>query len=233
VEPRKLFADERLGGVCVYCGGPPDTVDHVPPKVLLDDPLPSNLPGVDACSACNQGFSLDEEYFACLLECVLSGTADPVGVQREKVRRALARNPRLASRLEASKKTDHEGRLAWQPESERVRKVVLKPARGHAAYELSQPQLDDPREVACTPIMAMSASQRVALVSEEPGKLAGWPEIGSRAFYRACGAFPNSTQEGKWIVVQPGRYRYSVEERGGVIVQVVIGEYLACTVEWE
>jgi hypothetical protein len=28
--PKHLFVDERLKGSCVYCGGPPETVDHVP-----------------------------------------------------------------------------------------------------------------------------------------------------------------------------------------------------------
>jgi len=43
------------------------------------------------------------------------------------------------------------------------------------------------------------------------GELAGWPEIGSRAFVRACGAKADEfAQVGEWVVVQPGRYRYSV-----------------------
>ena len=57
MDPRKLFVDERMTGMCVYCGGQPDTRDHVPSRVLLDDPLPDNLPVVDACRACNESFS--------------------------------------------------------------------------------------------------------------------------------------------------------------------------------
>ncbi len=37
MDPRKLFIDERLTGMCVYCGTRPDTRDTVPSKVLLDD----------------------------------------------------------------------------------------------------------------------------------------------------------------------------------------------------
>lgn len=76
MDPKHLFVDERLKGSCVYCGGPPETVDHVPSRVFLDDPLPENLPVVEACRECNGGFSLDEEYLACLLECVMTGTTD-------------------------------------------------------------------------------------------------------------------------------------------------------------
>lgn len=37
-----------------------------------------------------------------------------------------------------------DGSLVWMPEEDRVRRVVVKLARGHAAYELSLPQIDDP-----------------------------------------------------------------------------------------
>lgn len=37
MDPRKLFVDERLLEMCAYCGGQPDTRDHVPSRVLLDD----------------------------------------------------------------------------------------------------------------------------------------------------------------------------------------------------
>ena len=31
-----------------------------------------------------------------------------------------------------------------------------------------------------------------------------------------------------WIVVQQGRYRYAVAETGGVLILMVLSEYLAC-----
>ena len=55
------WVDKRLTGMCAYCGGECESDDHVPSKAFLDDPLPKNLPVIDACLACNQGFSLDEE----------------------------------------------------------------------------------------------------------------------------------------------------------------------------
>jgi hypothetical protein len=39
MDPRHLPVDRRLVGGCVFCGGEPGTSDHVPSKVLLDDPL--------------------------------------------------------------------------------------------------------------------------------------------------------------------------------------------------
>lgn len=219
-----LFLDERLNGMCVYCGGQPTTRDHVPSRTLLDEPFPENLPVVDACAACNSGMSFDEQYLYCFLECVMCGTTDPAGIQRANVRRTLARSPALMSRIASSQRTDESGDLVWQPETERVRKVLAKLARGHAAYEL-YPQFEDPTEVVFTPLLAMSGDERSLFeqVISEPLQL--WPELGSRAFLRACGAYPQSEQVGLWVIVQPGRYRYSVvEEDSGVVVQMVLSE---------
>lgn len=71
MDPRHLFIDRRLTGMCVYCGDQPDTRDHVPSKVFLNEPYPPELPVVAACKRCNESFSLDEQYLACFLDCVI------------------------------------------------------------------------------------------------------------------------------------------------------------------
>lgn len=51
-------------GECVYCGNiGPTTADHIPPKGLFASPRPSNLITVPSCHKCNQGMSMDDEYF--------------------------------------------------------------------------------------------------------------------------------------------------------------------------
>ena len=52
----------RAPEVCIYCGAPADTRDHVPPRLLLEEPLPPNLLTVPACWKCNNGCSDDERY---------------------------------------------------------------------------------------------------------------------------------------------------------------------------
>jgi hypothetical protein len=59
MDPKKLFIDERLKGICAYCGARPESRDHVPSRVLLDKPYPENLPVVEACFKCNGEFSAD------------------------------------------------------------------------------------------------------------------------------------------------------------------------------
>jgi hypothetical protein len=50
-------------GLCAYCGKEKKlTVDHVPPKLLLERPLPANILTVPSCADCNSGFKLDDEY---------------------------------------------------------------------------------------------------------------------------------------------------------------------------
>lgn len=48
---------------CVYCGQVKRlTADHVPPKLLLARPYPTNLLTVPACHDCNASFQRDDEY---------------------------------------------------------------------------------------------------------------------------------------------------------------------------
>jgi hypothetical protein len=49
--------------LCVYCNrAPADTVDHIPPKLLLARPYPNNLLTVPSCSKCNSSFQKQDEY---------------------------------------------------------------------------------------------------------------------------------------------------------------------------
>ncbi len=230
MDPRKLFADERLSGMCVYCGGFYSTDDHVPSKVLLDEPFPDNLPLVPACADCNNSFSVDEPYLACLIECVIVGSVDPAAVRREKVKGILTKRPHFASEVSVGQTQNETGTLIWQPDMTRVRNVVVKLARGHAAYERSEPRFEEPASVAMVPLCILTAEQRRAF--ETPPEELVWPEIGSRAFIRAVIGNDQVFLDSRWQIVQPGRYRYVVSE-GPTTVRMVMSEYLACEVAWE
>ncbi len=232
MDPRQLCVDRRLTGMCAYCGGQPDTRDHVPSRVFLSDPAPTNLPVVEACEECNHSFSLDEEYVACMVECALHGSTAPEAHQHAKVKRILAEKPAFAALLDECRKTTENGTTVWMPNEARVRNVLLKLARGHAAFELSLPQLEAPIHTQAVPFACMTQVERAEFERAGSGELRGWPEVGSRAFLRACGARPYVDQNGPWICVQENRYRYAVDQHGTVLVRMVIAEYLACEVEW-
>lgn len=236
MDPRHLFMDERLTGMCVYCGAKPETRDHVPSKVLLDKPYPEDLPVVGACKECNENFSLDEQYVACFLECVRCGTVEPSGLQRPKIKRILTENPKLKDRIGACQRKDDAGNLLWYPEIDRLRKIVLKLARGHLAYGI-YPEFKDPVEVAFAPLSNLSDEERVAFEDVPFRKVDVVPEIGSRGFLHVFVVESSGEKSvayvDHWIVVQPGQYRYVVIVKGGILVKLVLGEYLACTVSWE
>ncbi|MFC1678660.1 hypothetical protein ACFL2T_00370 [Elusimicrobiota bacterium] len=232
MDPRKLVRefglDERLSGAgCAYCGGAPETVDHVPSKILLDDPLPDNLPVVPSCFSCNNGFSSHEEYLACFIECVVAGTTEHDRLGRAKVQGALRHSPKLAQLIEASR-TKCDERIVWKPDDTRVETVVLKLARGHHLYELAAPQHEDPVTLEFLSLIHMSAEERSSFETEP--LLRGWPEIGTRSFLRAAGVHPFRSSPDDWVRVQDGNYRYCVIDG---YVRIVLREYLACTVVWE
>jgi len=97
------------------------------------------------------------------------------------------------------------------------------------------PKLEKPRILGFAPLQILSDDQRSAFEQVAgDDEIDLWPEIGSRAFLRAFGKSPDRLPlSGGWVVVQPDRYRYAVVETGGVLVRMVLSEYLACEVAWE
>jgi len=200
----------------------------MPSRVFLDKPYPEHLPVVPACADCNAGFSLDEQYVACLIECSMCGSADPAAVKRDKIARILRDTPALAARIAAARRETADG-VTFAVEFDRVRNVVLKLARGHAAFELNEPQFSEPANVGIAPLAVIPAEDRERF--EQPPAQLIWSEVGSRAMHRLAGSFPDGDSMG-WIVVQPRRYRYLTAMGPGVTVRMVFSEFLAAEVLW-
>lgn len=226
------YGDKRQAMMCAHCGAATGTRDHVPSKSLLDEPYPENLPVVPACVVCNTGFALDEEYVACAIDYALCG-GGRCPPPRAKVRRILEAKPALAARLEqAYQIASAEGVLSV--ETDRVRRVILKLARGHALYELHEPQIGAPSFCGFAPLATCSSEQRDAF--EAPAASPSiWPEVGSRAIQRLLVVHSRASREVMapgWIDVQPERYRYLAFVGSAVTVRMVLSEYLACEVVW-
>jgi hypothetical protein len=167
---------------------------------------------------------MDEEYVACLLDAILE-PEDPLSptvlLERDGSGEQIALRERLSrARLEV------DGRITHQVEDSRVRNIVVRLARAHAAYELHEPQFGSPHVVEFAPLAQLT--RRQADLFEEVPSMKVWPEIGSRAFVRMA-------LDGKsdWIVVQPTRYRYQATATDrGVLVRIVLRDYLAAEVAW-
>ena len=232
------FVDERQKSWCIQCGAWTADVetnrDHVPSKALLREPYPEHLPFVETCVACNSGFSADEEYLSLFLHCVLAGSTDPEQHADEKIARALQRHKKLRARIERSKTKyttiGGETRCVWKPEQERVERVVVKNARGHVLYEWGEPMLAQPEHVWILPLESMTAVEREEF---ENGGMAGepapWPEVGSRMLTRVV---TGQDMRAGWVIVQNGVYRFRVQQSGGMLVRIVLSEYLATEVQW-
>ncbi len=225
----KTFSDSRLDTQCAYCGEFPDTRDHVPSKILLEKPFPENLPVVPSCLRCNNGFSLDEEYFACLIECLIFGTTDLEKLSRESIVKILKRKSKLKTRLDNAFTTEN-GESFFKIESDRIENVILKLAYGHVKFENSARQYDKPEHIGFVPIESLSEEEQNSFF--EITELQKSPEIGSRAMQNLY-----ITQDGtpidNWITVQEGIYQYSVTPTiGNLKVRILIWNYLACEVVW-
>lgn len=238
----KNLADNRLVNGCLYCGGAEESRDHVPSRVFLDSPLPENLPIVSACSPCNNSFSLDEAYVACLIESVIAGSTDPARIRRPGIASLLQRKPALRARIESAKSIS-DGQIQFNIEPDRIRNVILKLARGHAAFELSQVRRDEPKSLWWYPLPLMTDAQRDDFDASHVVQMIG--EVGSRGSQRllATQITLQSLNDGgqstlnlvinDWLDVQEGCYRYlAIDDVGEIKIKIVIAEYLACEVTW-
>nr|BFF08085.1 hypothetical protein GCM10023233_30540 [Brevibacterium otitidis] len=253
MDPKHIQVDQRLIDTgCVYCGCPlveatnlecrrgggspasfedampqQRTRDHVPSRAFLDHPFPQNLPVVECCRKCNNELSLDEQYLACLLECVACGSVEPQRFERERVASMLRDSPMLRERLAATMRASDSG-TTWEMETERVRHVISKLTRGHAAFE-HQRRYPGPDSTLIMPLMLMSDDERIQFERGSAGHRV-LPEVGSRALTRAV----LETRTSGWVDVQPKRYRYtSTIYADGLSVRLVIRDYLACEAWWK
>ncbi|SIO58939.1 hypothetical protein [Paraburkholderia phenazinium] len=219
------YADERHLAACAFCAGLTGTQDHCPSRVFLDQPYPPRLPVVPACRKCNNGFSLDEQYLACLISCVKAGSTDPSDIEREKIRRILTEKPALRARLQNARNASESG-VQFEAEMHRVASVMKKLAQGHALYELGEPRQSDPDELIIRPLITLTDEEFDFFEHPEPSEI--WPEVGSRAMQRIAENFGDPG----WLEVQKGRYRFHAKAGSGIEIRIVIDEYLAAYCRW-
>lgn len=234
----KPFSDSRLSDSCIYCGGLADTKDHIPSKCLLDKPYPENLSVVKCCNTCNQSFSSDEQYFACLIECIKAESTNIKDIERDFIRDILEKSPSLRKRIENNTKTT-DGNVIFYPEEERIKNVLLKLVKGHTAYELSLSRLDDPQFFWFGLLNSLSEENKIDFNSAHFQENVG--EIGSRSMQRfLVTTIINQNGENinliinDWIDVQENKYRYiTIEDKGKIMVRIVIDELFGCEAVWE
>ena len=246
------FSDDRQKAWCIHCGGVIADIecnrDHVPSKSLLskrlrergadydrgaDDEL-GYLPQVVVCRSCNSGFSADENYLLCVLHAVMAGTLYPDPATHPEAAGILRSNRHVVRSLKTlpggqALLFDDLQPFTLYPDMDRVKRVIVKNARGHAFHELGEPLLERPEYVGVLPLERMSAEQQNSFKATGSG-FDLWPEVGSRMTTHLV---DGEAMAGGWIVVEPGRYRYSIDWSDGVSVRTVVWEYLASETRWD
>lgn len=191
------------------------------------------LPQVLICKRCNSSFSSDETYLLCVLHAVMSGSLEPNEGKFPEAAKVLRSNghvvralrPRMYDQLSLF---DERPGFTLFPDMERVTRVIIKNARGHAFHEIATLLEGEPDYTRVTPLSLMSAETR-AQFEATGGGLDLWPEVGSRMLVRVING---EGLAGGWIEVEPGRYRYSLDWSNGVRVRTVIWDYLATETYW-
>jgi hypothetical protein len=146
--------------------------------------------------------------------------------------RILENQPALRARIERarleSRTSSDETHTVWTPETERIERVILKNARGHAFFEYGEPMLSEPAHVRFMPVRHLSEDQLADFETiPETGLL---PEVGSRMLTRVL---TGEDLDGRWVTLQEKVYRYAVTQVGAMLVRSVIFEYLATEVYWD
>ena len=221
------YGDDRALAFCAMCGGETSTRDHLPAKILLDEPLPDMPHIVLACHRCNNGRSADEEYLACAVEIAIRGSADPMQMERVKVRKALQHSPGLAAHF-TQLVTSDKGATSLVINDARVSAVFVKLAKGHALYDLHETHYGPPTNVRYSPFHLLSDAARAEF--ENPPMAMLWPEVGGRAFRRVA---ETTYRQPKWVIVQAGRYRYLAAAGHRLSIRIVLSEFLGAEVLWD
>jgi len=98
-----------------------------------------------------------------------------------------------------------------------VLRGVLKIARGHAAYWLNEPVLDEPDFAFAGAVSFVSEEYLKSFASFEDS-MGVYPEIGSRAFFMTG----ESASQPGWIEIKKGQYEYLITWSPAVRVRVAM-----------
>lgn len=225
--------EKSKGNGCIYCGKPATTREHVPSKAFLVEPYPENLSTIPACFECNNGYSEDEKYVACFLDVLKSHIYLDYKLQKETDSR-LSKDEKLKSILNEQIRTE-DGKVFIRPDNQRIQRILLKLAKGHAGFELDYVNFDNTEtQIWYEFIFNMSENDLYEFNSIPTYQV--YPEVGSRGMYIIQNIVTGDAQTfANWMDVQDGQYRYQVSynDNGSISVKIVILELLYCEVNFE
>jgi len=228
--------EKSIGNGCIYCGKPATTREHVPSKAFLYEPFPENLPTMPACFDCNNGYSNDEKYVACFLDVLKNRIYYDYACQESTAQR-LEKDSALKNLLDESIRTSN-GKVFFEVDENRLCRILLKLARGHAGFEFDYVNFDD-AEIKIWYDFLFNIPEDVLLEFNRIPESQLFPEVGSRSCTTPFIVQNVKTGEARtfmfWNDVQEHQYRYqvSLNDSGGICVKIIIFEFLYCRIDFD
>lgn len=216
---------------CVYCCKEANSREHIPSKIFLDKPYGTNLAILPSCIECNNSYSGDEQYLACLVDYVQYKLSDFKTVKRSKIQKTFNSRPHIESEFENSTKYADDGSIDYiEFNLDRIKHVLLKLSLGHAIYSLSCTNLGKP-DTMFYKFATQMTQEEVNNFNLEPIDQIS-PEIGSRE-----GTYVSVLSDGTpiftWKIIQDNQYRFlAYHGTNSINIKIVIGEYFFSEVIW-
>ncbi|WP_373035376.1 hypothetical protein [Sulfurimonas sp.] len=226
-----LKYDKKGQFKCVYCYEKADSREHLPSKVFLDEPYPTNLAILPSCTICNNSYSEDEQYLACLIDYVQYKLHNLETLKRSKIQRAFNARPNIKNEFENSTKYANNGNIDYiQYDDDRIKNILLKLSIGHATYSLSSIHLDEPSVINYKFATELTQEESTSFNLEPICDVI--PELGSRE-----GTYISVLDDGTpittWKIIQDGQYRFlAYQNKSSINIRIVIGEYFYSEVIW-
>ncbi|WP_127483777.1 hypothetical protein [Paenibacillus ehimensis] len=230
----KIVYNKNSYSECIYCGKQANTREHIPSRVFLSKPYPSNLAIVPACVKCNNSFSNDELFLSILIEKLKIKHFGQNYVLSEEADRRIKQNEKLAHMIDAAIENERLDEF-----NKKISRVIFKLAIGHSVYELSEGYCIEDGTVKYSFLNHLSAEEvdEFSLPFNLNGQL--FPEIGSRVYERilflevnfAAASDPEQLTAPlvllDWVDVQEKRYSYTSYRFGDeIVVKMIINEFL-------
>jgi hypothetical protein len=214
---QELHSVKGVNSQCIYCGNFANTREHIPSKILLNEPLPNNLMLVPACESCNKGFSSDEIYFAYIVEYLASKY---YGYKISgKIQQCFESNLNLQNRILFRDKSN------LIIDDLTVKKILRKYALGHISYIFDTYAYRNDYTVIFKFITELSEEQKREFNTLESMEV--MPELGCRGCQELLVSLDGQSAACLWNEVQENRYRYMVcAKADSILVKIIINEYL-------
>ena len=227
-----LKYDKKGQFKCIYCGNKADSREHIPSKIFLNEPFPTNLAILPSCKKCNYSFSEYEQYLACLIDYVQYKINNLKIVKRSKIQKTFNSRPNIESEFENSTKYTQNNEVDYiEYNHDKIKSILLKLSIGHAIYTLSAIHLSEPNIINYKFFPELTQEELNSFNSEPISDIA--PEIGSRgAVYISISN--NNTPISTWNIIQDGQYRFlAFQNNSSITIRIVIGEYFYSELIWK